>query len=278
MVRLLFRLVKTRIMKSFNKLFNRLLLSAAVVILSTLLSFSAKAQTNPDVVKNILLVHGAFADGSGWRGVYNILVAKGYHVTVVPNPVTSLEDDVAAVNRALVKVEGSVILVGHSYGGAVISQAGADPKVVGLVYVAGFQPKVGETCLDLVKTDKVLPENGILAPDENGFLFYDREKFHIGFAAGLSKAESDFMYDSQAPISLKAFTTPLTQAAWTTKPSWGIVATEDKSINPEIERSMYKRSGAVVTEIKASHVVYMTKAKEVADVIIEASKKSLLKK
>lgn len=231
----------------------------------------------PTVVKNIVVVHGAFADGSGWRGVYDILVAKGYHVSVVQNPLTSMEDDVAAVNVVLAKLEGPVILVGHSYGGAIITQAGGDDKVVGLVYVAAFMPEVGESALDLAKTAAPAPENGILAPDENGYFFYSKEKFHIGFAGGLSKEDSDFMYDSQAPVSFAAFNAPMTAAAWKTKPSWGIVSTEDKSIQPDIERAGYKRAGSIVTEIKASHVVYMTHAREVTDVIIAASENSVKK-
>jgi len=266
-------------MKTIKKQLKRGLAAAvpASILLMTIVgSPQAEAQTPPKV-KNVVIVHGAFADGSGWRGVYDILVAKGYHVSIVQNPLTSMEADVAAVNVILAKQDGPVILVGHSYGGAVITEAGIDPKVVGLVYVAAFQPEVGESALDLAKTEAPAPENGILAPDENGFFFYSKEKFHIGFAAGLSKEESDFMYDSQGPVSLAAFNAKMTHAAWTSKPSWGIVASEDKSIQPDIERFVYKRSKAIVTEIKASHVVYMTHPKEVAEVIVEASLKSPVK-
>jgi pimeloyl-ACP methyl ester carboxylesterase len=267
-------------MKNFKRQFQNCLSAIIVltsIILMTMITSQVKAQVGSHV-KNIVIVHGAFADGSGWRKVYDILVAKGYRVSIVQNPLTSMDADVAAVKVILARQDGPVILVGHSYGGAVITQAGIDPKVVGLVYVAAFQPEVGESALDLAKTKAPAPENGILAPDENGFFFYSKEKFYEGFASGLSKAESDFMYDSQGPISLTAFAAPMTAAAWKTKPSWGIVSTEDKSIQPDIERIGYKRSGAIVTEIKASHVVYMTHPKEVANVIIEASLKSLNKK
>lgn len=252
-------------------------LFVAGIILLTLNMSAAKAQTTAPV-KNIVIVHGAFADGSGWRKVYDILVAKGYRVSIVQNPLSSMEADVAAVKLVLARQQGPVILVGHSYGGAIITQAGVDPKVAGLVYVAAFQPEVGESALDLAKTEAPAPENGISAPDENGYFFYSKEKFYEGFAKGVSKAESDFMYDSQGPLALAAFSAPMTAAAWKTKPSWGIVATEDKSIQPDIERKGYKRSGAVITEIKASHVVYITHPKEVANVIIEASLKALDKK
>jgi pimeloyl-ACP methyl ester carboxylesterase len=217
--------------------------------------------------KNIVLVHGAFADGSGWEEVYKILTKKGYKVTIVQNPLTSLEDDVAATNYALERQDGPVILVGHSWGGTVITQAGVSEKVVGLVYVAAFQPDVGETTFSLATSEPAAVENGIMLPDENGLIYYSREKFHKGFAGDISKEKADFMYDSQGAISLKAFMTPVTHAAWKTKPSYAIVATDDKSINPVIERKMYKRSGSIVTEIKGSHVVFMSQPKKVAAVI-----------
>jgi pimeloyl-ACP methyl ester carboxylesterase len=222
--------------------------------------------------KNIVLVHGAFADGSGWEEVYRILTRKGYRVTIVQNPLTSLEDDVAATNYALDKQDGPVILVGHSWGGTVITEAGISPKVVGLVYVAAFQPEVGETTLSLATSEPAAVENGIMLPDENGLIYYSREKFHKGFAGDLSKEKADFMYDSQGAISSKAFSTAVKHAAWKTKPSYAIVATEDKSINPVIERKMYKRSGSIVTEIKASHVVFMSQPQKVAAVIEAAAK------
>ena len=223
-------------------------------------------------VKNIVIVHGAFADGSGWENVFKILKARGYNVTMVQNPLSSLEDDVTASNRVLDKQDGPAILVGHSWGGAVITQAGSSSKVAGLVYVAAFVPEIGETALDLIKTAPPDADNGILPPDANGFVWYDKAKFHAGFAGDVSTEKADFMYASQAPIAAKCFVTPLTSAAWKTKPSWAIVATDDKSINPVIERTMYKRAGATVTEIKGSHALYIAKAKEVADVIEAAAK------
>jgi pimeloyl-ACP methyl ester carboxylesterase len=226
----------------------------------------------PSGIKNIVLVHGAFADASGWENVFKILTARGYNVTMVQNPLTSLEDDVAATERVLDRQDGPAVLVGHSWGGAVITQAGVSSKVVSLVYVAAFVPEAGETTLDLIKTAPPAPENGILPPDDKGLIWYDKAKFHAGFVADVSKEKADFMYASQQPINVKAFLTPLTQAAWKAKPSYAIVATEDKSINPIIERTMYKRAGSIVTEIKGSHALFIAKAKEVADVIEAAAK------
>lgn len=222
--------------------------------------------------KNIVLVHGAFTDGSGWEAVYNILTAKGYHVTIVQNPLSSLEDDVAATERALDKQNGPTVLVGHSWGGTVITQAGTHANVKSLVYVAAFAPEVGESTLDLAKTAPPAPENGILPPDKNGLIYYDSAKFHAGFAADVNKKKAAFMLASQNPIAAKAFITPVSIAAWKTKPSWAIVATEDKSINPVIERTMYKRANAKVTELKGSHVLFMVNAEAVAAVIEAAAK------
>jgi len=232
----------------------------------------------PDsAVKNIVIVHGAFADGSGWENVFAILKAHGYNVTMVQNPLTSLEDDVAATQRALDKQDGPAVLVGHSWGGTVITQAGNSEKVASLVYVAAFAPDAGETTLDLVKKEPPSPENGILPPDEKGFVYYDKAKFHAGFAADVSRQKADFMYASQAPIAVKAFLTPVTAPAWRTKPSFAIVATDDKSINPSLEQMMYKRAGAVSTEIKGSHVLFITNAAAVARVIESAAKSKKIK-
>jgi len=238
-----------------------------IIILFFITMDTINAQT-----KNIVIVHGAFADASGWENVYTILKGRGYKVTMVQNPLSSLEDDVSATQRALEKQDGPAILVGHSWGGAVITQAGSSPKVAGLVYVAAFVPDMGETVMDLIKTAAPDPDNGILPPDANGFVWYDREKFHVGFAADVSKEKADFMYASQGPIAVKCFLTPVSSTAWKTKPAWAIVATEDKSISPVLERTMYKRAGATVTEIKGSHALYITKAGEVADVIDAAAK------
>jgi len=241
--------------------------------LTIFLLFTAMLTINAQI-KNIVIVHGAFADGSGWENVYKILKSHGFTVTMVQNPLSSLEDDVSATERILEKQDGPAILVGHSWGGAVITQAGSSQKVAGLVYVAAFVPGVGETVLDLIKTAAPDPDNGILPPDAKGFVWYNKEKFHAGFAADVSTEKADFMYASHAPIAVKCFVTPISSAAWKSKPSWAIVATEDKSISPVLERTMYKRAGATVTEIKGSHALYIAKAKEVADVIEAAAKAS----
>jgi pimeloyl-ACP methyl ester carboxylesterase len=245
-------------------------IAASAIILSTIIGSAPKAEAQTPV-KNVVIVHGAFADGSGFKGIYNILTKKGYNVTVVQNPLTSLKDDVDATNRVIDKQDGPVILVGHSWGGTVITEAGTNSKVVGLVYIAAFAPDNGETTLKLVQSLPTAPENGILPPDDKGFVYFSKEKFHAGFAADLSKEEADFMYASQGPIAVQGFVAPVTEAAWKTKPSYGIVATEDKAINPDIERNMYKRAGAKVTEIKASHVVFISHPDAVAKVIIEAA-------
>ena len=226
-------------------------------------------------VKNVVLVHGAFADGSGWKALYTVLTKKGYNVTVVQNPLTSLEDDVNATHVVLDKQDGPVILVGHSWGGAVITEAGNHPKVVALVYVAAFQPGKGESALQWLQTAPPAPENGVLPPDEKGIVYYDKAKYHAGFCADISKEEADFMYASQGAFYAKGFVAPITHAAWNDKPAYGLVATEDKSIAPEIQRNMYKRSNTKVTEIKGSHVIFMSQPEAVAKTIIEASVNAL---
>lgn len=228
-------------------------------------------QAKPQSVKNVVLVHGAFADGSGYRDVYENLTKQGYHVTVVQNPLTSLEDDVTATRLALDAQDGPTILAGHSWGGAVITQAGNHPKVAGLVYIAAFQPDNNESALQWFQTAQPAPENGVLPPDDKGIVYYDKEKFHAGFCGDLSKGESEFMYASQGAFYGKCFVTPITDAAWRIKPTFGIVATEDKSINPEIQRNMYKRSNTRITEISGSHAVYVSQPQKVAAVIAEAA-------
>ena len=221
-------------------------------------------------VKNVVLVHGAFADGPGWKGIYEVLSSKGYNVTIVQNPLSSLEDDVAATNLALDNLDGPAVLVGHSWGGAVISQAGTHNKVVALVYVAAFQPDIGESALTWFTSMPPVPENGVLPPDEKGFVYYSKEKYHDGFCADLSEKESDFMYASQGAFAGKSFATPLTEAAWKSKPSFAILATEDKSIRPEIQEKMYNRSNTKFTRVKGSHAVYISQPEAVAKVIMEA--------
>lgn len=221
-------------------------------------------------VKNVVLVHGAFADGSGFKALYNVLTAKGYNVTVVQNPLTSLEDDVQAVHVALDRQDGPAILAGHSWGGAVITQAGNHPNVAALVYIAAFQPGEGESALYWLQTAPPAPENGVLPPDEKGIVYYAKDKYHAGFCADISAEEADFMYASQGAFYAKCFVTNITNPAWKNKPAYGIVATEDKSIAPEIERAMYTRSNTDFIEVKGSHVVFMSQPEKVAEVIIKA--------
>lgn len=238
------------------------------------LSFSAVQEVVAQEVvsKNILLVHGAFADGSGYKSIYEILTKKGYNVRIAQLPLTGLADDVAAVKRVLDKLEGPVVLVGHSWSGVVISEAGIDPKVVSLVFIAAFLPDVGESAATWASTYPPAPENGIIGPDQQGYLWYDKAKYHAGFAADVSQKESDFMEASQVPIIASSFGTVLSNAAWKTKPSFAVVTLQDKNIHPDLQRKMYQRANSKIIEIKSSHVVYMTHAPEVSNLIIEASK------
>lgn len=260
---------------SLKEQLNRYFMFAALIFTFLFATANSNAQTaqNAAQIKNVVLVHGAFADGSGWKALYEVLTKKGYHVTIVQNPLSSLEDDVAATNVVLDKQDGSTVLVGHSWGGAVITQAGNHPKVTALVYVAAFQPDNGESALQWLQTAPPAPENGVLAPDEKGIVYYDKAKYHAGFCADISKEEADFMYASQGAFYAKGFSTPITKAAWRDKPAFAVVATDDKSIDPSIQHAMYKRSNTKVTEIKGSHVVFMSQPEAVAKVVIAATKK-----
>jgi pimeloyl-ACP methyl ester carboxylesterase len=220
-------------------------------------------------VKNIVLVHGFFADGSGWQGVANILLKDGYNVTVVQQPETSLAEDVQATTAAIDAMDGDTILVGHSYGGMVITEAGANAKVAGLVYVAAFQPAVGESLLDLVK--QMPPASHAIKPTADGHLYFDPALFHADFAADLAPAEARFMALSQVLPSVKTAGAAVTQAAWKTKPSWAIVSTADRTVNPDLERFMAKRAGSKVVEIDGSHVAFIAHSAEVAKVIEQAA-------
>jgi pimeloyl-ACP methyl ester carboxylesterase len=240
-----------------------------IVLATSIPTIFAEAQSGK--AKNIVIVHGAFADGSGWKDLFEILSRKGFKVTIVQNPLTSLEDDVAATVRALNRQEGPVVLVGHSYGGAVITQAGVSSKVKALVYVAAFVPDVGETISSLASSIVPHPDNGVLPPDEYGYIYYSQDKFHAGFAAEQKKKTAAFMYASQGPVAVKALLAPIAAAAWRTKPAFGIVATEDKSIDPGLERTMYTRAHAKITEVRGSHTLYMSNPKAVARVIEEAA-------
>ena len=246
-----------------TKLRNMLAVATALVALSTGAALAAP-------VKNIVLVHGAFADGSGWKPVADILRKDGYSVTVAQPPLTSLEDDVAATNRVLDRLNGPAILVGHSYGGAIITEAGNNPNVVGLVYVAAMAPDAGEALGALLQS-KPAATKGI-APSKDGFLFLDPAVFDADFAGDLPKPLADFMALSQMPVAGKAFGTPITDPAWKSKPSSAIVATQDRMINPDLERSMYQRAKSKVTELKGSHVIFISQPAAVAKVIEAAAK------
>jgi pimeloyl-ACP methyl ester carboxylesterase len=222
-------------------------------------------------IKNVVLVHGAFADGSGWKALYHVLAKKGYNVTIVQNPLSSLEDDVAATKVILDKQDGPTVLVGHSWGGAVITEAGSHPNVASLVYVAAFQPDKGESALQWAQSAPPAPEFGILPPDENGILYYEKAKYHAGFCADIPKEDAEFMYASQGAFYVKGFATPVTNAAWRDKPAFACVATEDKSITPEIQRAMYKRSNTKSFDVKGSHVIFISQPEAVAAVIGEAA-------
>jgi pimeloyl-ACP methyl ester carboxylesterase len=224
-------------------------------------------------VENIVLVHGAWADGSSWEGVYQYLTRRGFHVSIVQNPLTSLADDVAATERVLARQDGPAILVGHSYGGAVITAAGANPKVVGLVYIAAFAPDAGESLLNILQT--MSPPNTPplpITPSADGYLFFNPDQFHAQFAADLSRARADFLAAGQVPFAAAAFATPMGAPAWKSKPSWYMVATEDHAIPPDVQRRMSARMGATVVERRGSHLVYVSRPRDVADLVEQAAR------
>lgn len=221
--------------------------------------------------KNIVLVHGGFVDGSGWEGVYSVLKDKGYNVTVVQNPTVTLADDVAVTRRAIATQDGPVILVGHSYGGAVITEAGNDPKVAGLVYITAFALDRGESVETLIKSAPAGAPVPPILPPQDGFLLLDRSKFPAAFAADVKPSLAEFMADSQVPWGVQALSGTVQSPAWKTKPSWYLVTTEDKMIPPDAQRAMSKRAGSAVVEVKASHAVYVSQPKAVASLIEEAA-------
>jgi len=257
-------------MKKLFLLTPQKIVGIPVMLFAILLLHTAVIAQSP--VKNVVLVHGAFADGSGWEAVYKILKKKGYNVSVVGNPNTGFADDVAATKRVLDRQDGPTILVGHSYGGAIITEAGNHSKVAGLVYVAAFAPDANETLLQLLQSGPPAPNSGILPPDANGYIWYDTKKYHSGFCADLPKEQAEFLADSQIPVSASVFGATIANPAWKTKKTWYIVAQEDQTIPPDGERFMAKRMNASVTEIKASHLVFMSKPQAVADVIETAAK------
>ncbi|EIF33552.1 hypothetical protein BCh11DRAFT_01322 [Burkholderia sp. Ch1-1] len=251
---------------------SALSMSACLLASTGALAQDAQPQSTP--VKNIVLVHGAWVDGSGWKPVYDILTKDGYHVSLVQEPLTSLEDDVAATKRVLDLQNGPTILVAHSYGGSIITEAGVHPNVVGLVYVAAHAPAVGE---DEGTLGKGMPsytskQPGAIRKTDDGYTYLNPVDFPKDFAADLPLKQAQFESHSQILTAAKVFSTPMTVAAWTTKPSWGIVAANDKIINPDLERWYYARAHSHTTVIPgASHSVYESRPKEVAAVIEDAA-------
>jgi len=222
-------------------------------------------------IKNVVLVHGGFVDGSGWQGVYDTLKKDGYTVSIVQNPTISLADDVAVTKRTLAAQDGPAILVGHSYGGVVITEAGNDPKVAGLVYIAAFAPDTGESVSSLIQNPPPGAPVPPILPPQDGFLLLDRAKFQASFAADVSADAAAFMADSQVAWGLDALNGAVTDPAWKTKPSWYLVATDDRMIPPDAQRAMSKRAGSTVVEAKGSHAVYVSQPTAVADLIAKAA-------
>lgn len=250
-----------------------LLMSAAG---AALLAAAASAQSAPAIpanqkVRNVVLVHGAFVDGSGWRGVYDRLTSQGYRVSIVQNPLTSLQDDVAATNRILAKQDGPAILVGHSWGGTIITEAGNHPKVAGLVYVSALVPDAGQTTADQYKGYPAATEF-VLDVGKDGYGFVRADKFQSGFAADVKDADAAFLRDSQLPINMASFETKLTNAAWRTHKSWAVIFQQDRAFGEGMLQGMARRSGAKVVAIPGSHAGFVTHPGEVADVIDEAAR------
>jgi len=227
---------------------------------------SAPARANATIV----LVHGALVDGSSWRGVYDVLQRDGYRVRIVQQPLTGLDDDVAATRRVLDQEDGPVVLVGHSYGGAIITVAGKDAKVKALVYVAALQPDAGETSGEVAPP--MPPARADLRPTADGYVFLDPAKFGADFGADLPRAQADFLAHAQMPVASVAFNARLDAAAWHDKPSYAIIATDDRALDPAIARRMAQRAGSRVTEIKASHAVHISHPRDVARVIEGAAR------
>ncbi len=242
------------------------MLTGATLLLQRTVKVAAAA---PAGIKNVVLVHGAFADGSGWEAVARILEKDGYTVSVAQPPETSYAEDVKSAKAAIDAMGGRVVLVGHSYGGSIISEAGNDPNVAALVYIAAFALDEGDSCASI---EQALPQaSKAFKPDSNGNWWIDQAHFAADFAADIPPAESHYMAISQVPISSDSFTHKVTSPAWKTKPTWYMVATADRSINPDQERMMAKRAKAKTVEVNASHVAYMSHPKETARLIEEAA-------
>src|SRR5207244_2994131 len=221
--------------------------------------------------KAIVLVHGGFVDGSGWEEVYYILKKDGFRVSIVQNPTISLADDVAVTKRVLATHDDPAILVGHSYGGAVITEAGNDPKVAGLVYIAAFAPDKGESVATLIKDPPPGAPVPPILPPQDGYLFLDRSKFPASFAGDVDAEKAAFMADSQVPWGVEALSGKISAPAWKAKPSWYLIATDDKMIPPDAQRSMSKRAGSTVVEAKGSHAIYVSQPRAVAALIEQAA-------
>jgi pimeloyl-ACP methyl ester carboxylesterase len=222
-------------------------------------------------LRNVVLVHGGFVDGSGWQGVYESLTRDGFRVSVVQNPTLSLEGDAQATRQIIDAQDGPVVLVGHSYGGAVITEAGTHPNVAALVYVCAFAPDQGESVGSLIAGFPADGPQPPILPPKDGFLFLDRDKFHASFAADLPAEQAAFMADAQVPWNVAAPAGPITEASWRTKPSWYLVTTEDRMIPPPAQRTMAGRIGATQSEVTASHSVYVSQPETVATVIAQAA-------
>ena len=223
-------------------------------------------------MNNIVLVHGGFVDGAGWEGVYRSLKKDGYNVSIVQNPTLSLDGDVAATKRVLALQDGPAILVGHSYGGAVITEAGNDPKVVGLVYITAFAPDKGESVATLIKNAPPGAPVPPILPPQDGYLLLDKSKFPASFAGDVEPEKAAFMADSQVPWGVEALSGSISEPAWKSKPSWYLIATDDKMIPPDAQRFMSKRAGSTVVEVKGSHAIYVSQPEAVAALIEQAAK------
>jgi pimeloyl-ACP methyl ester carboxylesterase len=242
--------------------------TAAALIAGSAIASGAGAAP---AIRNVVLVHGGFVDGSGWQGVYDILAKDGYKVTVVQNPTTSLADDVAVTRRALAAQDGPAILVGHSYGGVVITESGTDPKVKGLVYIAAFAPDKGESVSSLIANPPAGAPVPPILPPQDGFLFLDREKFAAAFAADVKPAQAAFMASSQVPWGVAALQGQVTAPAWKGRPSWYLVTADDKMIPAPAQRQMAARAGATTVETAGSHAIYVSNPKVVARLIEQAA-------
>jgi pimeloyl-ACP methyl ester carboxylesterase len=221
---------------------------------------------------NVVLVHGGFVDGSGWEATYRILRREGHTVSVVQNPTISLSDDVRVTKAVIAAQTGPVVLVGHSYGGVVITEAGNDPKVVGLVYIAAFAPDKGESVSSLIKDPSPGAPVPPILPPQDGYLFLDKAKFPASFAADVDAEKAEFMADSQVPWGVEALSGTISQPAWKAKPSWYLVATDDRMIPPPAQRFMAERAGATIIEVSGSHAVYVSQPDTVAGLIARAAK------